>query len=325
MSEQSETPSGNEPLHKRPESTRYVVGAAAVSALILGLTVFLLVRGFQWRGALAELRAEPGIEILSVERVGFFKKRLLGLRDPLAPDPASILRKHNIGPLSSELSLTEYHSLNTRYAIERENQRRNELEEVKDAVVSAIADFSSAMEAKREEDLERITKMLFEARFPETMESVDIEWKDDRWYVKGELFQPKHEQFVAEAPNYVVDGELDFSQLVDLTETKTAALREEIESTNLFSSDLDGEYVHVERIKRLVSTYDEVCRVSEIARPRLQLEKSGDDGGRLAQVRSILLSCEHISRSRFLPDTVLAQVGSDEPSVSLKIVPSPAP
>ncbi len=325
MSDETETPSGEDSVSKQPASTRYVIGAAAISALVLGTTIFLLVRGFQWRGALAELRSEPGIEILSVDRIGLFKKRLLGLRDPLAPDPASILRKHNIGPLSSELFLTEYHSLNTRYAIDRENQRRRELEEVKKSVVSAIAEFSSEMDAKRERDLERITRMLFEARFPEAMESVDIEWKNDRWFVKGELFQPRHRQFVAEAPNYVVDGELDFSGLVDLTETKTAALREEIESTNLYSSDLDGKFVHVERIKRLVSTYDEVCRVSEMARPRLQLEKIGADVGRIAEVKSILMSCEHISGSRFLPDFALPRTDDAEPIVSLKIVPSPAP
>lgn len=325
MSEEVETKAGDESVRKRPASTAYVVGASALAALVLGVTIFLLVRGFQWRGALAELRAEPGIEILSVDRVGFSKKRLLGLRDPLAADPETILRNYNIGPLSAELSLTEYHSLNTSYANERENQRRSELEEVKEAVVSAIAEFSSAMDAKREEDLERITKMLFEARFPDAMESVDIEWKDDRWYVKGELFQPAHAKFVAEAPDYVVEGELDFSQLIDLTETKTAALREEIESTNLFSSDLDGQFVHVERIKRLVSTYDEVCRVSDIARPRLQLEKGGADDKKLAVVKSILTSCDHITDDRLLPDSDLPHQGSDQPIASLKIVPLPAP
>ena len=111
--------SGDGPV-KEPKSTLYVAGSACLAAAILGLTLFLLVRGFQWRGALADLRAEPGIDILSVERVGFFKKRLLGLRDPLAPTAESILQKHDIGPHSSEVVLTEYHSLNTVYTIERE-------------------------------------------------------------------------------------------------------------------------------------------------------------------------------------------------------------
>ncbi|MDF1862977.1 MAG: hypothetical protein P1U87_22360, partial [Verrucomicrobiales bacterium] len=75
---------GDDSNAEESKSTLYVVTSACLAAIVLGFTVFLLIRGFQWRGALAELRTEPGIEILSVERVGFFKKRLRGLRDPLA-------------------------------------------------------------------------------------------------------------------------------------------------------------------------------------------------------------------------------------------------
>ena len=102
---------------REPKSTLYVLVSATVAAIILGMTIFLLVRGFQWRAALADLRAEPGIEILSVERLGFFKKRLLGLRDPLAQTAESILRKNNISPHTAEVILTEYHSLKTPYAL----------------------------------------------------------------------------------------------------------------------------------------------------------------------------------------------------------------
>lgn len=116
MSEPGESSRAAEDRGSRPRSTLYVLGASIMAALTLGLTFFLLVRGFQWRGALADLRAEPGIEILSVERAGFFKKRLLGLRDPLAPPADDFLRKHNLGPRAAELVLTEYHSLNTAYA-----------------------------------------------------------------------------------------------------------------------------------------------------------------------------------------------------------------
>lgn len=310
---------------RQTKSTGYVVGAAALAALVLGLTVFLFVRGFQWRNALAELRAEPGIEILSVERVGFLKKRLLGLRDPLAPLPETFLRKHNIGPLSAEVILTEYHSLNTKYAAEREKQRRSTIEDMREVMVAAVADFSNTMDAKREEDLERITKMLFEARFPDAMESVDIEWKDDHWLVKGELYAPAHEKFVSNAPDYVVEGELDFTQLINLTESKTAALQAEIESTNLFSSDLDGEFVHIERVIRLVSTYDEVCRISGIPRPRLQLNAVGFSTNLIKKVKQHLTKADHMSPNRFLPDRSDQADGQERAFASLKIVPSPKP
>jgi hypothetical protein len=69
--EQNELPREKVP---GPRSTLYIFGSAVMAALVLGITLFLLVRGFQWRGALADLRAEPGIEILSIERVGFFKR-----------------------------------------------------------------------------------------------------------------------------------------------------------------------------------------------------------------------------------------------------------
>jgi hypothetical protein len=99
-----------------PKSTMYVVTSALVAAAIFGFTVSMLMRGFQWRGDLAELRAEPEIEILSIERVGFFKKRLRG---PLAPTAESILLKRNTGPHTSDVILTEYHSPNTPYAKQR--------------------------------------------------------------------------------------------------------------------------------------------------------------------------------------------------------------
>ena len=119
---------------RESRSTLYVLGSATMAAMVLGLTFFLLVRGFQWRAALAALRAEPGIEILSVERVGFFKKRLLGLRDPLAPTAESILTKHNIGHHTAEVILTEFHSLNTPYATKREEAEAARFDELRTAV-----------------------------------------------------------------------------------------------------------------------------------------------------------------------------------------------
>lgn len=183
------------------------------------------------------------------------------------------------------------------------------------------------MTAKRDEDLEKITRMLFEARFPEAMESVDLEWKDGRWLVKGELYQPSHEQFVEAAPESVVDGELDFSRLVDLTESRTSSLRKEIESADLFTVDLDGNPVHVDRIKRLVANFDEVCRNSDLPLPRMRLEASVPDtnlaADRLDAVRARLSSPGGIDENRFLPAAIVESTGKAEATASLKLV-SPA-
>ncbi len=310
---------------REPRSTPYVLGSAMIAALVVGLTVFLLVRGFQWRAALTALRAEPGIEILSVERVGFFKKRLRGLHDPLAPAAEGILRKHNIGPRSVELVLAEYHSLNTPYAKRREEAEAERFDRLRESVLTAVGAFAETAAKKREEDLEKITKLLFETRFPEAMKTVDLEWRDGAWHAVGELYAPEREAFVAEAPSCVVEGELDFGGLVDLTAASTSTLRQLIESPDLFAVDLDDQPVHLDRMVRLVRDYDAVCERSGLAKPRLQLELSAADPAalaRLGEIKAALTAPGGIDAGRFLDD--LAKPG-EATQASLKLVPLPAP
>lgn len=314
---------------REPRSALYVLGSATMAALILGLTLFLLVRGFQWRAALAALRAEPGIEILSVERVGFFKKRLLGLRDPLAPTAESILLKHNIGPHTAEVVLTEYHSLNTTYAKLREEAEAAKFEELRASVLKAVGEFADAATRKREEDLEKITRMLFEARFPDAMKTVDLEWKEGGWYVSGELYAPERGVFVRESPAYIVEGSLDFAGLVDLTAERTSTLRQQIESPNLLAVDLDDQPVHLDRMVRLVQDYDEVCTRSGLPKPRLQLEFVAADPAavltRLAGIREALTGPNRILSERFMENLATPAAPSDIPRASLKLVLLPAP
>ena len=314
---------------REPRSTLYVLGSATMAALVLGFTIFLLVRGFQWRGALAELRAEPGIEILSVERVGFFKKRLLGLRDPLAPAAEGILLKHNIGPHSAEVVLTEYHSLNTPYAEQREQAEAAKFDGLRDTVLKAVGEFADAATKKRDEDLEKITQMLFEARFPEAMKTVDLEWKEGAWYAKGELYAPEREVFVKEAPAYIVEGGLDFDQLVDLTVSRTSTLRQQIESPDLFAVDLDDQPVHLDRMVRLVEDYDEVCERSGLPQPRLQLELVAADPApamaRLAEIKQSLTGPGRLPEDRFLADLAKPGGAGAPARASLKLVLLPAP
>lgn len=305
----------------------YTVVSAILAAAILGMAIFLLVRGFQWRAALADLRAEPGIEILSVERTGFFGKRLRGLRDPLAPPAETILAKHNIGPHSYDLLLTEYHSLNTPYAEQRTANAGADLVKVKADLVESMGEFARELAEKREADLEKITRMLLEAKFPAAMESVDIRRDGDGWKVEGELFAPERAVFVEGAPAFVVEGEVDFSGLVDLTAQKTSELRELIESPNLLDADLDGNLVHLDRMTRLVADYDAVCERSKLPPPALRLDvaladpTSEEARERIEGVRSGLTGPEGLSSERFLPDE-LQTVDKSTEAVRLVLVPS---
>lgn len=322
--------SAKPPCHERePRSTLYVLGSAVMAALVLGLTIFLLVRGFQWREALAELRAEPGIEILSVERVGFFKKRLLGLRDPLAPSAESILVKHHIGPHSAEVILTEYHSLNTPYATRRDEAEAAKFDELRDAVLNAVEEFTDGAKTKREEDLDKITRLFFEARFPEAMATVDLEWRDGSWHAVGELYAPEREVFLKESPAYVIEGGITFDQLVDLTASRTSTLRHQIESPDLFAVDLDDQPVHLDRLVRLVKDYDEVCKRSDLIPPRLQLEWVAADpapaGERLAAIKKSLTGPGRLPEERFLADLAKPGNSATRAKASLKLVPQPEP
>ena len=317
---------GTKPSPTRP-STLYVASSACLAAIILGFTLFLLIRGFHWRAALADLRTEPGIEILSIERVGFFKKRLRGLRDPLAPTAESYLRKHQIGDHAAEVILTEYHSLNTPYALQREETKAAEIKSIRAELIETVGSFAEAINEKREEDLEKITQMLFEARFPEAMKTVDVQWKNGAWLVSGELYAPDREVFMAESPDYLIEGELDFSNLINLTETRSKALRSDIEGTNLFETDLDGNLVHLDRIRRLVMDLDEVCHRSELPLPALQLTiaRTGADehGEQVSMIKSALTGEAGVDAARFLPDAELPGTGA--PLAKLMLVQFFAP
>lgn len=328
--------SRSDPQHAKPSAeaaelrpTLHVLASAAMAAAVLGLTFFLLVRGFQWRSALSALRAEPGIEILSVERVGFFKKRLRGLRDPLAPTVESILLRHNIGPNASELAMAEYHSLNTPYARQREAAEAARFDSLREGVLAAVGEFAEAASRQREEDLEKITKMLFETRFPEAMKTVELEWRDGAWRVEGELYAPEREAFVAEAPSCIVGGELDFGGLVDLTAARTSVLQRQIEDPDLLAVDLDERPVHLERLVRLVRDYDEVCERSGLPKPALRLELAAADPSaslpRLAELRATLAAPGAIPQERFQGDLVRRGEPGAAPRASLKLVPPALP
>ena len=239
-----------------------------------------------------------------------------------------IAQRHNIGPHAAEVELAEYHSLNTPYARQREAAETARFDSLREDVLTAVGEFAEAASRQREEDLEKITKLLFETRFPEAMKTVDLEWRDGAWHAKGELYAPEREAFVAEAPSCIVEGELDFGGLVDLTAARTSVLGQQIEGPDLLAVDLDERPVHLERLVRLVRDYDEVCERSGLPKPALRLELLAADPSaslpRLAELKAAIAAPGAIPRDRFQDDLVRKGEPGADPKASLKLVP-PAP
>ena len=69
----------------------------AIIVLLAGIwLVFTLQARARWNGYLDALRAEPGIVVVSAERKWWGRHLVNGLRDPLAPDPKSLLAPHQL-------------------------------------------------------------------------------------------------------------------------------------------------------------------------------------------------------------------------------------
>tara|TARA_R110000850_G_scaffold66959_36_gene148667 strand:- start:583 stop:1560 length:978 start_codon:yes stop_codon:yes gene_type:complete len=322
--------SGKEKQRNRESrSAGYIIGSSFLAALMLGLTAFFLISGYQWRNALTDLRAEPGVEVIKVERIGFIKRRLLGLRDPLAPSIENILSRNGIAPHTVEIALTEYHSLNTTYALRREQEARDHSDLLQDALSKAVGKFAEAVNAKRDEDIEQMTRMLLDAKYPETMQKVNLQWHKGNWNAQGELYAPELETFASEAPSYILEGNLNLGELVDLTHRRCSALENDIGSTNLLSTDLDGNLVHIERMSRLVSEYDKVCELSDLSQPPLRLEIHAANPqaihSRTEDIRNSLTLPDRIDSARFVLDAIVHDYSDSGPAVYLKLLPGHTP
>lgn len=278
---------------------------STICSLVLGITVFGLARETQWRAAIDALRAEPGIEVLDVESMGFFRKRISGLRDPLAPSPWKILEPHQIGPGSVELFLTEYHSLNTPYAKAREEESRLENGKLHENLVKVVTEFSDTLREQSDKDFEKLSKLVLEARFPKELGSVDVRFQDGIWVLEGSLFEPVYSNFVSAVPDYLVRGDLRTADLVNRTETETKELQALIESLDLFETNQDNQLVHLPRLCRLLKDYDRVCEISQIPLPRIRIEIDGHRREELEQNLQLVLeelkTGAGVSSGRLLP------------------------
>lgn len=93
--------------------------ALTVVALLLAIGIFVLVRDWlRWTSYIRKLEAEPGIVVLTAERnlLGF---SLSGLRDPLAIDPADLLRQSGLDADKVSARWAPYLALDPHIALER--------------------------------------------------------------------------------------------------------------------------------------------------------------------------------------------------------------
>jgi len=103
---------------KRTASRAWLWVALPVATLLLALGVGWLVQRHRWNLAVTNLRAQPGIVLTSEENVwrGY---RLTGLRDPMAADPAEIIRRAGVDPAKVNARWEQYISLDPRFELPR--------------------------------------------------------------------------------------------------------------------------------------------------------------------------------------------------------------
>jgi len=103
---------------KQTASRAWLWVALTVAGLLLALGVNWMVQRHRWNQAIENLRAEPGIVLTSEENVwrGY---RLSGLRDPMAADPAEIIRRAGVDPAKVDARWEQYISLDPRFQLSR--------------------------------------------------------------------------------------------------------------------------------------------------------------------------------------------------------------
>jgi outer membrane protein OmpA-like peptidoglycan-associated protein len=101
--------------------SRLLLALAVVVLAAVGLWLFFSIRSDRrWNDYLDRLRAEPGIVVVSAERRGG-KHHITGLRDPLAADPAAILKATSLDQDDVASQWEFYHAAHPSFVIPRAN------------------------------------------------------------------------------------------------------------------------------------------------------------------------------------------------------------
>ena len=114
-----------------------------ISLLLVALTGWLVLsikENLLLDQAVKALSAQEGVVISVAENPALGNPRIAGLRDPLAPEPVEILQEAGIGSDNLDLSFQPFHSVDTIYAHQREQDRIKEMEVMRREIIEAAGE-----------------------------------------------------------------------------------------------------------------------------------------------------------------------------------------
>jgi OOP family OmpA-OmpF porin len=111
------------PRSRPPHRSPTFLALIALVVIALGYWIFGTLRSrASWNGYIGALRAEPGLVVVETAREGG-KYVVEGLRDPLAPDPASFLSRYDLSPDAVVGRWELYEALHPSLVLARARQR----------------------------------------------------------------------------------------------------------------------------------------------------------------------------------------------------------
>ncbi len=111
--------------HREPAAKKKPRAALATIATLgilliayFGYSIYLM---YEWSRFLHAVRGQPGIMVISYDRQGG-RYHIQGFRDPLAPDPKTLLKQAGLDPQSAQFDLAPYYSLDDSIIVQRARQ-----------------------------------------------------------------------------------------------------------------------------------------------------------------------------------------------------------
>jgi hypothetical protein len=213
--------------------------------MMVGLLVTALTYGVfwkwsdvrKWRGLTRALVDEPGIEAVEMRKEN---GRLVvsGLRDPLAVRPESIAARRGIESSELAFRLEPFHSLEPRFAAQREEELTDRFEKVRrDEERRTGEQFAQ---------LKRESRMLAETYLRSRFGSIDgvkLEIGKDRVRASGEVAEPGYSMLIRELPPFGdVLGTVDVSGVVNKTEGIVRQIAEKLNSMRFLFKSGSAEF-----------------------------------------------------------------------------------
>ena len=164
-----------------------IIGTATLSVLVLN---FLEQRN--WNHFEKTLRAEPGIAVTQVERTGWWRKRRIhGLRDPLAKKPPQIARELELNLERIAFDFKPMVSMEKEFALSRQKTRQEErqtlqaiIDELENKLITSNQNHTTANEANM-----RFSEAVLKSALAD-LPNLQYEILSDKIRLWGELSAP---------------------------------------------------------------------------------------------------------------------------------------